>query len=34
AVRVSLGYENRLSEAQIFIQKLQEIIENLNKVVK
>ncbi|EAD5704967.1 cysteine desulfurase family protein [Listeria innocua] len=34
AVRVSLSYENRLSEAKIFIQKLQEIIENLNKVVK
>ncbi|EKQ5697041.1 cysteine desulfurase [Listeria innocua] len=34
AVRVSLSYENRLSEAEIFIQKLQEIIENLNKVVK
>ncbi|ECQ6353047.1 TPA: cysteine desulfurase family protein [Listeria innocua] len=34
AVRVSLSYENRLSEAKMFIQKLQEIIENLNKVVK
>ncbi|MBC1453507.1 cysteine desulfurase [Listeria welshimeri] len=34
AVRVSLSYENRLSEAKIFIRKLQEIIENLNKVVK
>ncbi|MBF2574307.1 cysteine desulfurase [Listeria welshimeri] len=34
AVRVSLSYESRLSEAKIFIQKLQEIIENLNKVVK
>ncbi|EDO1126947.1 aminotransferase class V-fold PLP-dependent enzyme [Listeria innocua] len=34
AVRVSLSYENRLSETKIFIQKLQEIIENLNKVVK
>ncbi|EFR87585.1 cysteine desulfurase, partial [Listeria marthii FSL S4-120] len=34
AVRVSLSFENRLSEAKIFIQKLQEIIENLNKVVK
>ncbi|MBC2153372.1 cysteine desulfurase family protein [Listeria innocua] len=34
AVRVSLSYENRLSEAKIFIQKLQKIIENLNKVVK
>ncbi|MBC6149504.1 cysteine desulfurase [Listeria innocua] len=34
AVRVSLSYENRLSEAKIFIQKLQEVIENLNKVVK
>ncbi|EAD5765107.1 TPA: cysteine desulfurase [Listeria innocua] len=34
AVRVSLSYENRLSEAKIFIQKLQEIIGNLNKVVK
>ncbi|MBM5694849.1 cysteine desulfurase [Listeria seeligeri] len=34
AVRVSLSYENRMSEAEIFIQKLQEIIENLNKVVK
>lgn len=34
AVRVSLSYENRLSEAKIFIQKLQGIIENLNKVVK
>ncbi|MBF2422465.1 cysteine desulfurase family protein [Listeria welshimeri] len=34
AVRVSLSHENRLSEAKIFIRKLQEIIENLNKVVK
>lgn len=34
AVRVSLSYENRGSEAKVFIEALQEVIENLNKVVK